>query len=315
MPAGRAAVWCGRRVTQQIVDPEAIVTDSPDSPEEPETVDTPADDDDEADEGPVRSEATEELWREVGIDPIRVALPGEKIGFTLRAYRPAGQLTPTEKPADEEEDPFEARERALAAEGEADLALDLADEELDEEEEEESEEVEAEAEETEEEADDEELPIFLSHRGRLLLFGTPESLVSFIGSDAPHDMTQLESWPTVVKRVRPSDIVPAEDDSYELDLVVENLRGGHDAWDLPLLISAGELARDLGWALRLVPVITALSAGSPLDDLDEAVRAAEAGGFGGMLARRRLRRIGAQQASLGWRTVIGKITAAVDWRD
>jgi hypothetical protein len=293
------------------VDPEDTVTDSPDSPEEPESVDALeddlADDEDDADEGPVRSEATDELWREVGVDPVRVALPREKIGFTLRAYRPASQLTPTEKPP-EEEDPFDARERALAAEDEE---LELADE--DEEEAEEAEE--GEETETEPEADEEELPIFLSHKGKLLLFGTPESLVSFIGSDAPHDLTQLESWPTVVKRVRPSDIVPTDDDSYELDLVVENLRGGHDAWDLPLLISAGEFARDVGWALRLVPVITALSPGSPLDDLDEAARAAMAGGLGGLRARRRLRRLGVQQTSTGWRTVIGKITAAVDWRD
>jgi hypothetical protein len=304
------------------VDPEDIVTDSPDSPEEPESVDALADDADDADEGdadegPVRSEATDELWREVDVDPVRVALPGKKlgvseVGYTLRAYRPASQLTPTERPA-EEEDPFEARERALAAEDEE---LGLTDEDEEETEAaEEPEEEEEEEDETEPEAEDEDQPIFLSHKGKLLLFDTPESLVSFIGSDAPHDLTQLETWPTVVKRVRASDVVPTDDDSYELDLVVENLRKGHDAWDLPLMISAGEFARDVGWALRLVPVITALSPGSPLDDLDEAARAALAGGLGGLRARRRLRRLGVSQTSTGWRTVIGKITAAVDWRD
>jgi hypothetical protein len=97
--------------------------------------------------------------------------------------------------------------------------------------------------------------------------------------------------------------------------VVENLRGGHDTWDLPLLIAAGEVARDLGYALRLKAVILALSPGSPLDDLDESLRAAESGGMGGFFGRRRLRKIGAQQASLGWRSIIGKISAAVDWRD
>ena len=97
--------------------------------------------------------------------------------------------------------------------------------------------------------------------------------------------------------------------------MVENLRGGHDTWDLTLLIEAGEVARDLGHALRLKPVILALSAGSPLDDLDESLRSASDGGMGGFFGRRRLRKIGAQQASLGWRTIIGKISAAVDWRD
>jgi hypothetical protein len=125
----------------------------------------------------------------------------------------------------------------------------------------------------------------------------------------------LDTWDDLASRIQPADVAAADADSYELDLVVENLRGGHDTWDLDLLIRAGEIARDLGYALRLPAVMAALSPGSPLDDLDEALRAAAGGGVGGFMGRRRLRRIGAQQASLGWRTIIGKISAAVDWRD
>jgi hypothetical protein len=298
-----------------------------------ETEETAATEDDEAedeDDDSARPAAVDELWQELRIDPIKVALPAGVVGYTLRAYRPASQLTPTEAPPPEEddEDPFAARDRARAAEDAAladELGLVEADaDELDEadepdpedfeDESDEDEDSEDEADEEEAEAEDEEVPAFLSHRGRLLLFGTAESLAAFIGSDAPHDLTQLDTWPTVVKRVGPADIVATEDDTYELDLVVENLRAGHDAWDLDLLISAGEFARDIGWALRIEPVITALSAGSPLDDLDEALRSAATSRVG-LFARRKLRRIGAQQASLGWRTVIGKISAAVDWRD
>jgi hypothetical protein len=291
-----------------------------------DTADEDEDAEDEADAAPVRSAAVEELWRELRIDPIKVALPAGRVGYTLRAYRPASELTPTEAPApDEDDDPFAARDRARAAEDE-ELAEQLGLVETDEPGEEyeepapedfEADDEEAEEAEEDEEAEaeeDEEVPAFLSHRGRLLLFGTPESLAAFVGSDAPHDLTQLDTWPTVVKRVGPAEIIPADDDTYELDLVVENLRAGHDAWDVDLLISAGEFARDVGWALRLEPVITALAPGSPLDDLDEALRGAATSRVG-LFARRRLRRIGAQQASLGWRTVIGKISAAVDWRD
>ena len=278
-----------------------------------------------------------ELWDEVRISPVEIAMPGG-VGLTLRAYRLASELTPTEIEADED-DPFDARERAaaaraaeedgvivddefaaLVAEGDAGAKSgrksdgtvttedgevvpepdpeDFADEPAEDE---------AEA--------DEEVPIFLSHRGKLLTFKTPESLVSFIRSGAPHDLAQLDTWPTVAERVQSGDIDPSPDDRYELDLVVENLRGGHDTWDLPLLIAAGEAARDLGHALRLKPVILALAPGSPLDDLDESLRAAESGGMGGFFGRRKLRKIGAQQASLGWRSIIGKISAAVDWRD
>lgn len=274
-----------------------------------------------------------DLWEAVRISPVEIAMPGG-VGLTLRAYRLSSELAPTETATDDD-DPFDARERAaaarraededevilddefaaLVAEGDADpegkdrtgtdteepAAADFA-------------EADAEAEAEEEEAD-EEIPAFLSHHGKLLTFKTPESLVSFIRSGAPHDLTQLDTWPALAERVQSTDVDPLPEDRYELDLVVENLRGGHDTWDLPLLIGAGEVARDLGYALRLKPVILALSPGSPLDDLDESLRAAESGGMGGFFGRRRLRKIGAQQASLGWRSIIGKISAAVDWRD
>ncbi|WP_030441707.1 hypothetical protein [Actinoplanes subtropicus] len=262
----------------------------------------------------------QELWEDVRIEPVEIALPAG-VALTLRAFRMSSELTPTETV--EEEDLFDARKggstaddeeeiivdeefQALLAEGEEDAAAEKGDE---------PDPADFEEEEKEAEPADEEVPMFLSHKGRLLAFKSPESLVSFIRSGAPHDLAQLDSWATLAERVQSTDIDPSPDDRYELDLVVENLRGGHDTWDLPLLIAAGEVARDLGYALRLNPVILALSPGSPLDDLDEALRSAESGGMGGFFGRRRLKKIGAQQASLGWRSVIGKISAAVDWRD
>ncbi|GID25265.1 DNA primase [Actinoplanes brasiliensis] len=262
------------------------------------------------------------LWEETGVEPVEIALPGG-VALTLRAYRKASTLTPTEIEADED-DPFEARKRraaqedddeevivdeefqALVAEGETD---DKAADEPD------PADFEDEADEADAQAADEEVPAFLTHKGRLIAFKTPESLVSFIRSGAPHDLAQIDSWSTLAQRVQSTDIDPLPENRYELDLVVENLRGGHDTWDLPLLIAAGEVARDLGHALRIKQVILALAPGSPLDDLDESLRSAESGGMGGFFGRRRLKKIGAQQASLGWRSVIGKISAAVDWRD
>jgi hypothetical protein len=173
-------------------------------------------------------------------------------------------------------------------------------------------------EEEDEESDDEEkgdVPVFLARNGRIILFHSPDKLIEFVRSDAVHDLSQLDTWSDFVERVETDDIVPVDDDRYELDLVVENLRGGSDAWDAPLILRAGELARDLGYALRLEAVLIALATGSPLDDLDEALRSAENGGIGSFFARRKLRKIPAQQSSLAWRTVIGKISAVADWRD
>jgi hypothetical protein len=279
------------------------------------------------------------LWEETRIDPVEISLPAGT-GFTLRAYRLSTELTPTDIGDRDQDDPFLARSRAQAEEDEEEIVIldeqfaddeeaaeqparrdrkaraegeDEADEDLDAEAD-----AEADAEEEEEEEEEpaaEEVPAFLTHRGKLLMFKSPEALVTFVRSGAPHDLAELDTWDEFVARVEPADIVPLDEDSYELDLVVENLRGGHDTWDPTLLIEAGEVARDIAYALRLASVLDMLSAGSSLDDLDEALRSSVNGGIGGFMGRRRLKKIGAQTASLGWRTIVGKISAAVDWRD
>ncbi|RKN23723.1 DNA primase [Micromonospora musae] len=303
------------RQTPQRPDADEPELDDTTEPVEPE----------EADADRPSANADRSLWDSVDIDPVEIALPAGT-GFTLRAYRSARDLTPTDVAERDQDDPFLAR-RQVIEEEEDDETVVILDEELadefaasDEEDERgrreaDGEDADTAEEEAAEEAGDEEVPVFLSHKGKLLLFKTPESLVSFIRSGAPNDLSQLDSWQELSERVEPADIAPLDEDTYELDLVVENLRGGHDTWDPTLLIEAGEAARDLSYALRLPAVLDMLSAGSSLDDLDEALRASVNGGVGGFLGRRRLKKIGAQTASLGWRTIVGKISAVVDWRD
>ncbi|MET8282516.1 DNA primase [Micromonospora sp. NPDC005174] len=304
-------------------EPELDDTTGPAEPDE-------ADEADEADDTP-RAAIDRSLWEELRIDPVEIALPAGT-GFTLRAYRPAGSLTPTDVTERDQDDPFLARRQVIEEEDDETVVIldeELAEEFADSDEEEPSrrrrdadaDATDADADATDEdedatdEADDEEVPVFLSHRGKLLLFKTPESLVTFVRSGAPNDLSQLDSWNELSERVEPADIVPLDEDTYELDLVVENLRGGHDTWDSTLLIEAGEVARDVSYALRLPAVLDMLSAGSSLDNLDEALRATVNGGIGAFMGRRRLKKIGAQTASLGWRTIVGKISAVVDWRD
>ncbi len=312
---------------------------SPQRPDadEPELddIDAPAAADDVETDRPAADRA---LWDEVRIDPVEIALPAGT-GFTLRAYRSARELTPTDVAERDQDDPFLARRQVVETEDDEEVVIldeefaALSAEEDDEDAEKDGERAtarreksdaaaDADTDENEDEADedddaagDEEVPVFLTHKGRLLLFKTPESLVTFIRSGAPNDLSQLDSWNELSERLEPADVAPLDEDTYELDLVVENLRGGHDAWDPTLLIEAGEVARDLAYALRLPAVLDMLSAGSSLDDLDEALRASVNGGVGGFLGRRRLKKIGAQTASLGWRTIVGKISAVVDWRD
>lgn len=294
----------------------------------------------------VRSARTDALWTDVKIDPLEIALPGVAYsGYTLRAYRPANTLAQPEaaEEVEEELDPFDAAAAARRAEADEEFTEELGDEfdahEAGDRDEEPGEakareagkrsagddqtsdhapdeaDVDEDAEEAATERGAEEVPVFLGRRGRLYLFHSAEKLVEFVRSGAEHDLTQLDTWEEFVKRVRPEDVVPKPEDTYELDLVVDNLRGGHDVWDRVLIIKAGEIARDLAYALRLRTVQAMLAPGSPLDNLDETLRAAEAGGVSGFLARRRLRKIPAQQSALAWRTVIGRISAVADWRD
>lgn len=151
--------------------------------------------------------------------------------------------------------------------------------------------------------------VFLATKGRLHMFRSAEGLVEFVQSDAPHDLAEIDGWDEVVNDLRPEQIVADDDDKYELDLVVENLRGGRDVWESDLLISAGEVARDIAFACGLADVLGALAPGSPLDDLDEALR------DGGFFARRKLKKVGTEQAAIAWRSVIGKLSAAVEWHD
>ena len=304
--------------------------------EDPLDSDDVSDEDDARDEAPDavddlgrepgRTSSVDRFWKRVRVDPLEIALPGGA-GYTLRAYRQNTDITPADVSEREDEVPM-PRRRGTSAEldddgdllDDAEITDDLADEDLaeDEPDEELDEDLDEEADdEVDEAAGDvvEEVPLFLSHGGHLLVFRSAESLVEFVLSDAEHDLQQIDTWDSVTRGIHSEYVVSLPDDTYELDLVVKNLRGGHDAWDPELLVRSGQLARDLGHALRIESVVLALAPGSPLDDLDDSLRAAADGGLGSFFARRRLKKIGTETASLGWRTVIGKISAVVDWRD
>lgn len=308
--------------------------------------------DDEAGGDTGRTARTDAFWEGLKIDPVEIALPAG-VGYTLRAYRMSSQITatdisgreadietPTYQTSYDEEDDLDFEE-AVDADAEADVTDDAevseksadldeveeidADADVDSEEDL-AEEAESELEsgvddeldedlEEESAAHDEEVPLFLSHAGNVLIFKTAESLVEFVKSGAPNDLAQLDEWDELQSGIRVEHVVATPDDQYELDLVVNNLRGGPQAWDAGLIVQSGQLARDLAYALRVQPVLLALSPGSPLDDLDEALRGVAAGGVGTFFARRKARKVGKEAASLAWRTVIGKISAVVDWRD
>lgn len=287
-----------------------------------ETETTEADNDTDAldsDDTPQRSAKADAFWEKVGVEPVEIALP-KGVGLTLRAYRMSDAVEDgDEEPEPEVEEkakPVKADKKAKAKDKKKD---DEDEEEIDDSEESETdsddEADEKDSDEEPEAAEPEEIPIFLTLNGKLPLFDSAEALVKFVKSGAPTDLEAIDTWDELVKGIKVDYVVPAEDDTYELDLVVKNLRGGHDSWDPELMIGAGELARDLGYALRLPTVMSTLAVGSPLDGLDNHLRSVVDGGLKAMFAKRKIRKIGTQQTALAWRGIVNKINETVDWRN
>lgn len=158
------------------------------------------------------------------------------------------------------------------------------------------------------EGDDGTEPVFLGAEGVAYAFRTPEGLVDFLRSEEPHDLSEIDGWDDV-RTADEIDVTPDEMGIYQLDLVVTMLRAGADSWDPEVLVLAGECARDLAKYAELPDVLAALAPGSPLDALDDDLR------NGGILARRRLRKLDGDTLAIGWRSVISRLGAAVDFRD
>jgi len=309
--------------------PEAGTSADSDAQTDADADDTAGNGADDPEGDIARTTSTDRFWAKARIEPIELALPGG-VGYTLRAYPMSTDITPSDYSA-REVDEFPDRSATYTSDAEpdaideAELAAQAgfpdepdADTDADADVDADEDELEAEAADDDDDDDEpveEEVPLFLSKDGRLLLFRTRAGLVDFVQSEATHDLTQLPGWSDMCRDLVPERVVAAEGDAYDLDLVVKNLRAGHAAWDADMLVRAGQVARDLGHALHIEPVMLAMSPGSPLDDLDEALRGVASGGMGSFFARRKMKKIGAETASLGWRTVIGKISAVVDWRD
>ncbi|MFG3342813.1 DNA primase [Glycomyces sp. NPDC048151] len=264
----------------------------------------------------VRSAETDKLWNETSVDPVELHL-GKDSGFTLRAYRMSDTLPGAKAKAEEPEAAEEEEEdvpvgRHAAAE---DDDTDAEDEDAPEPDAADFEDEDAEEEEDALDAEPEEVPVFLTRKGKLLVFREADALVAYVKANDDHDLAAIEEYAELQERLSADDIVCDEDDIYELDLVVANLRGGQESWEPELLIKAAEVGRDLGYALKNDSVIASLAPGSPLDDLDETFRVVVDGGLRGKLAKRRLKKNDSQQAAIAWRGVIAKINDHVEWRD
>ncbi|RRR96528.1 DNA primase [Glycomyces terrestris] len=265
-------------------------------------------------DAPERGAGTEKLWNETGIDPVELHL-GKDSGYTLRAYRMSDTLPGAKAEEPEPDEAEDDDEDAPEAEADADAVPEDPDaDEPDPADFEDEAPEDGDEEEDALDAEPEEVPVFLTRKGKLLVFREPAALVAYVRDNDDHDLAAVDEYADLQERVTEDDIVCDEADIYELDLVVANLRGGQEGWEPELLIKAAEVGRDLGYALKNDSIVSALAPGSPLDDLDEAFRVVAEGGLKGRFAKRRLKRSDPQQAAIAWRGVIAKINDHVEWR-
>jgi hypothetical protein len=145
---------------------------------------------------------------------------------------------------------------------------------------------------------------FLGRHHRVWLFRDTEALAQFIRGDERHDLREAPHWKDV-SGTEDLELIPEEVNRYELDLMVEALRAGPDAWDDDLIVAAGEVGRELGHYLDLTEVLDALGPGSPLDQLDDTLRE------GGWLARRKLRKSKPESWAVAWRRILARIESRV----
>jgi hypothetical protein len=100
---------------------------------------------------------------------------------------------------------------------------------------------------------------------------------------------------------------------YRLDLAPVTLERNPRQWLIDLIIHAGDIARELTYALDIAEAHELLGPGTLLDRLDDALRVAQSSPFRRQ-ARRDLRAFDQTRLVAGWRRVVEVIEARMDWR-
>lgn len=154
-------------------------------------------------------------------------------------------------------------------------------------------------------------PIFLGHQGTIKIFRSSYGLHRFLRSSVPHDLSETEYWWAVTDALD-LDFTPQQLNRYELDLVVDIVRAGYEAWgrqQQATVLLAGELARDIAGYTQDDDLLDIFTPGSALDRLDDDLRTDDRG------AVRRMRRNNYYQLALSWRRAIGIISTHVQWHE
>jgi hypothetical protein len=155
--------------------------------------------------------------------------------------------------------------------------------------------------------------VFASEGPRLSLFRRPEQATDHAAGTDEHAMASVLHWDTLRESMAVAFLPLTPDNRYHLDLPSVTLERNPKQWLIDLVVHAGDIARELTYALDIPDGHDLLGPGTLLDRFDDALRAAQRAPFR-RLALRDLRAFDQAQLVHGWRRVAEVVEARVDWQ-
>ena len=155
--------------------------------------------------------------------------------------------------------------------------------------------------------------VFASVEGRLPLFRRPERASDFAAGAEHHDLCAVLHWEALSDAMAQAFLPLIDGHRYDLDLPSVNLELDPDRWLPDLIVKATDLGLELVEALDLDDGYALLAPGSPLDELDDALRQVRRWPLG--RHRRRWRAFDRHRLADQWQSVTELIGSRLDWPD
>jgi curved DNA-binding protein CbpA len=154
--------------------------------------------------------------------------------------------------------------------------------------------------------------IFLARGRRLVLFYSPESMATFLTTDLNHDLTRLPAWKDIRISMAESPPVPAVDDYADFEFILQSLLAPPAAWVPQPFVVCRDMVFEIGKAFGHRRLLETVGPGTPIDRLDDVLRAVDSPAPG-WRSRRKLRRLDAGQLGMHWRLAASRLRSIAHW--
>ncbi|GIJ72910.1 J domain-containing protein [Virgisporangium ochraceum] len=154
--------------------------------------------------------------------------------------------------------------------------------------------------------------IFLARGRRLLLFDSPGSMATFLVTDYNHDLTRLPAWKDIRTSMAQSPPVPDVDDYADFEFILQSLHAAPAEWVPEPFLVCRDMVLEIGTAFDHRRLLELVGPGTPIDRLDDLLRAVETP-LPGWRSRRQLRKLDANQLGMHWRLAASRLRSIAHW--